>query len=207
MQGLVRFLGKQGRSIDALRIWNRIHKNHLNRGSLWKCADVQLTRIANQIRHMTMKEYLIETFLFNDGMNKNMLKKMNELTDKEGCVKYFSHLINSQNKWMARIVDDAIARTMSWWDPVYPFQKLEGKWNESLQIWIDYLQGKTDQELFDEVEFTGYDGGRWKARLIDIALQLNYHSIHHRAQMQMLVRQQGIEPDFIDYIGTKYKRV
>jgi uncharacterized damage-inducible protein DinB len=69
------------------------------------------------------------------------------------------------------------------------------------------LQDKTEEEIFAEVEFTGYDGGRWKARLIDIALQLNYHSIHHRAQMQMLIRQQGIEPDFIDYIGTKYKKL
>ena len=140
-------------------------------------------------------------------MNKNMLKKMNELADSEGCVKYFSHLINSQNKWMARIVQDENAPAMSWWDPVYAFDKLEGKWNESLHTWISYLQSKTEQEILEEVEFTGYDGGRWRARLLDIALQLNYHSIHHRAQMQMLIRQQGIEPDFIDYIGTKYNMV
>ncbi|MBP9221492.1 MAG: hypothetical protein KBF42_08910 [Chitinophagales bacterium] len=38
-------------------------------------------------------------------------------------------------------------------------------------------------------------------------LQLNYHSIHHRAQMQMLIRQQGLVPDFVDYIGTKYRPV
>jgi len=155
---------------------------------------------------MTMKEYLIETFFFNDGMNKNMLKKMNELADREGCVKYFSHLINSQNKWMARILQDENAPGMSWWDPVYAFDKLESKWNESLQTWISYLRSKTEQEIMEEVKFTGYDGGRWRARLLDIALQLNYHSIHHRAQMQVLIRQQGIEPDFIDYIGTKYKK-
>jgi len=43
--------------------------------------------------------------------------------------------------------------------------------------------------------------------LKDIALQLNYHSIHHRAQIQTIIRQQGMEPDFVDYIGTKYKRL
>jgi uncharacterized damage-inducible protein DinB len=43
--------------------------------------------------------------------------------------------------------------------------------------------------------------------LIDIALQLNYHAIHHRAQIQVLIRQQGLEPDFIDYIGTKYHKL
>jgi uncharacterized damage-inducible protein DinB len=154
-----------------------------------------------------MKEYLIETFLFNDSMNKNMLSKINELPDKEGCIKYFSHLINSQNKWMARILQDPKASAMSWWDPVYPFDQLENKWNESVQMWIDFLQNKSEEEIFEEIEFTGFDGAKWTAKLVDMALQLNYHSIHHRAQMQMLIRQQGIEPDFIDYIGTKYKRV
>jgi uncharacterized damage-inducible protein DinB len=136
-----------------------------------------------------------------------MLKKIKELPDKEGCIKFFSHLINSQNKWMARILQDTKAPEMSWWDPVYPIEQLEEKWNASLQIWIDFLQNKTEGEIFEEVEFTGYDGTKWEARLVDIALQLNYHSIHHRAQMQMLIRQQGLEPDFIDYIGTKYKRM
>jgi uncharacterized damage-inducible protein DinB len=156
---------------------------------------------------MLMKEYLIQTFLFNDGMNKNMLKKMRELHDNVGCIKFFSHLINSQNKWMARILQDAEAPGMSWWDPIYPFEQLDEEWNASLQTWLDFLRNKTEEEIFEEVEFTGYDGARWKAGLADIALQLNYHSVHHRAQMQMLIRQQGIEPDFIDYIGTKYKKI
>ncbi len=47
---------------------------------------------------MTMKEHLIETFLFNDYANKNMVKKINGLMDKTDCIKFFSHLINSQNK-------------------------------------------------------------------------------------------------------------
>jgi uncharacterized damage-inducible protein DinB len=156
---------------------------------------------------MLMREYLIDTFFFNDGANKNMLKKINELPGKESCIKFFSHLINSQNKWMARILQDSDAIEMSWWDPVYSLEELEKKWDESLKTWINFLQNKTEEEIFEEVEFTGYDGGRWKTRLVDIALQLNYHSIHHRAQMQMKIREQGIEPDFIDYIGTKYQKI
>ena len=154
-----------------------------------------------------MKNYLIDTFLFNDQANKKMLKKMSELPDKAGCIKFFSHLINSQNKWMARILRDPEAPEMSWWDPVYPLDVLEEKWIESLTTWINFIKQKSQQEIFRDVEFTGYDGGKWKARLVDIALQLNYHSIHHRAQMQMLIRQQGLEPDFIDYIGTKYQKI
>ena len=86
-------------------------------------------------------------------------------------------------------------------------EELEARWERSLQAWLDFLQSKSEEELFHDVDFIGYDGTHFVALLKDIALQLNYHSIHHRAQMQMLIRQQGIEPDFIDYIGTKYRRV
>ena len=53
-------------------------------------------------------------------------------------------------------------------------------------------------------------GLRWERvlrRTQDIALQLNYHSIHHRAQIQSIIRKQGIEPDFVDYIGTVYRKL
>lgn len=156
---------------------------------------------------MLMQQHLIDSFLFNDFANKKMLGKIGGLPGKEGCVKFFSHIINSQNKWMARILRQNHAPQMSWWDPVYRLEQLEEKWNASLQMWINFLKNRSEEQIFSDVQFIGYDGTEWKARLVDIALQLNYHSIHHRAQMQMLIRQQGIEPDFIDYIGTKYHKI
>ncbi|HMQ63067.1 MAG TPA: DinB family protein [Flavilitoribacter sp.] len=156
---------------------------------------------------MFLKSYLIDTFRFNDRMNRQMLAKIAQLPAPGAAVRQFSHLINSQNKWLARILQDPDAPAMSWWDPVYPIGELAERWHKSLQTWLDFLDEKTDREIGEEVEFTGYDGTRWTAALSDIALQLNYHSIHHRAQMQVDIRNQGLEPDFIDYIGTKYRRV
>lgn len=156
---------------------------------------------------MEMKQYLLETFKFNDLTNKKLLEKINTLPEKEECIKHFSHLINSQNKWLARIIQYPQAPKMSWWDPPYPLENLEKEWNKSLQAWVAFLESKTEEEMFKEVMFTGFDGGTWSAQLKDIALQLNYHSIHHRAQIQMMIRKQGIEPDFVDYIGTVYKKL
>jgi uncharacterized damage-inducible protein DinB len=45
------------------------------------------------------------------------------------------------------------------------------------------------------------------AKLKDIALQLIFHSFHHRAQIQTLIRQEGKEPRFVDYIGDKYRKI
>ncbi len=154
-----------------------------------------------------MKDYLMDTFKFNDQANKKLLEKIKLLGNKEESIKLFSHLINCQYKWMARIVHDPGYEKMSWWEPIYEFDKLEEEWEKSLGIWLNYIQSNTDEELSNEVSFTGFDDSRWAATPKDIALQLNYHSIHHRAQIQTLIRQQGIEPDFIDYIGTKYRRL
>lgn len=156
---------------------------------------------------MQMKDYLIETFNYNDVTNKNLLSKINLLNDKKECVKLFSHLINCQYKWMARIIKDPNANIMSWWDPVYDYERLHEEWSKSLDLWISYIDSKTEEELSAETTFIGFDGATWAATPKDIALQLNYHSIHHRAQIQTMIRQQGIEPAFVDYIGTKYRRI
>ncbi|MEP6595250.1 MAG: DinB family protein [Ginsengibacter sp.] len=154
-----------------------------------------------------MKEYLIDTFSFNNVTNKKLLEKIKQLPDKREATRLFSHLINCQYKWMARIMQDPNVQKMDWWEPVYDLLQLEAEWDKSLKIWTDYINSKTDDELSTEVTFIGFDGGVYAATPKDIALQLNYHSIHHRAQIQTLIRQQGVEPDFVDYIGTKYRKV
>ncbi len=154
-----------------------------------------------------MKQYLIETFQYNDYANKLALAKIRELPEKDECIRFFSHLINSMNKWLARIEQTLGYEELDWWLPVYELDQIEPKWDECLKRWLDFIDSKTEEELSKEVEFYGFDGGDWAAVIKDIALQLNYHSIHHRAQIQYLIRQQGIEPDFVDYIGTKYRKL
>jgi len=156
---------------------------------------------------MEMRQYLIDTFQYNDRANRQTLEAIATLPEKESCVKFFSHMINSQKKWMARIIEYPNNPSMSWWDPVYTFEKLDEEWDSSINTWLRFLEEKTEADLNQEVLFVGYDGGTFAAKLKDIALQLNYHNIHHRAQMQALIRAQGFEAPFVDYIGTVYRKV
>ena len=153
-----------------------------------------------------MKKYLLDTFLFNDATNKKLLGKIRLLDNKTECGRLFSHLINCQYKWMARLVGDPKADEMSWWDPVYTFDELEQEWTKSIALWIAYLTARTEDELSAELNFIGFDGGQYAVSLQDIALQLNYHSFHHRGQIQTLIRQQGLVPDTLDYIRTKSRK-
>jgi uncharacterized damage-inducible protein DinB len=155
---------------------------------------------------MEMKEYLLEGFGFNDQANRKMIKKLAGLPQPGEGIRYMSHLINSQYRWMARVTQSPDAQKMSWWDPLYAYDRLEAEWLASLQPWLDLIGKKSETQLAEEISFVGFDGARWSALFLDIAIQLIYHSVHHRAQIQLIFRSQGLEPDFIDYIGTKYRR-
>src|SRR5687768_11248575 len=106
---------------------------------------------------MEMKQYLIDSFRYNDHANKLALRKMRELAAPEECVKFFSHLINSMNKWLGRIQkwgedvaipssvglpDDHVSsyKELEWWLPVYEMDELELKWDECLDRWMEFLE-------------------------------------------------------------------
>jgi uncharacterized damage-inducible protein DinB len=156
---------------------------------------------------MEFRQYLLDAFRFNDGANRKIIRKIGVLPDPAEGIRYMSHLINSQNKWMARIRQDPGLKKMSWWEPLYPLEELEPQWSGSLTPWLEYIAALPEKDLHEEITYTGNDNGRWAARPADIALQLIYHSIHHRAQIQKIIRNQGVEPDFIDYIGTKFRKL
>jgi uncharacterized damage-inducible protein DinB len=155
---------------------------------------------------MEMSKYLIDFFYFNDNANRKLLSKIMLLPDKTPCIKLFSHLINCQYKWIARILKQPDAEAMSWWEAVYLLENLDGEWDKSFEPWPKYLSGLAEDDFLNELTFTWFDNEWWRATLQDIILQLNYHSIHHRAQMQMIIRQQGLTPDPLDYILTRYKK-
>ena len=62
---------------------------------------------------MEMKQHIIDTFNFNSGANLKMLEKIKELPDKTEAMRFFSHIINCQYKWMARIMHDSKGQEMS----------------------------------------------------------------------------------------------
>ncbi len=148
-----------------------------------------------------MKQYLVDTFRYNDWANRQVLKLIRRMPQPDQAIRLFSHLITSQNKWMARIDRDPNESQMAWFESPFPLDGLEERWEQSLGVWLRFLGPATDDELLQDIHYTAADGKPYSSLIRDIALQLNYHSIHHRAQISLLAREQNLEPPFIDYIG------
>lgn len=156
---------------------------------------------------MEMKAHLIALFQYQDYANRKMLSKISEMPDPDESIRLVSHLIHSQDKWLARLNREPDANVREWFGPSYAMDVIEAEWARSVKAWTDYLGSKTEEEVLAPVQWIGYDGATWEAQLCDLALQLNFHGVHHRAQIQTLVRTQGLEPDFVDYIGMRYRRI
>jgi uncharacterized damage-inducible protein DinB len=153
-----------------------------------------------------MKQYILDLFRYTDYANKKLLEVIKQLPDNSEAVKLFSHLITAQNKWLNRITRETDDSKLTWSGPVFPIEDLEEKWNESVERWLELIEEESD--LDKNIIFSRpADGKKMQVRLIDIALQLNYHAIHHRAQINTLISKQGLVPPPTDYILTVLKEV
>lgn len=155
-----------------------------------------------------MKQHLIDSFKYNDWANINLLEAIKQLPDNEKSVKLFNHLIHAQDKWYNRITNQVEDSSIAWMGSSFALDELELKWKESIQKWIKLIDEKNEIDLQQDVFFSrASDGKQMGIKLTDLCLQLNYHSIHHRAQINTLISQQGLRVPATDYIFTKLKEI
>ena len=156
---------------------------------------------------MQLNTYLKGLFAFNCTANLQLMEKVGGMPDQAEAIRLLSHLVNCQIKWLARIRQEPGAAALDWWQPLYTLAELPGKWKDSCDVWMDFLDHHDDSFLGAEVVYEGWEGRPLAATPQDMAQQLIFHSVHHRAQIQTMLREQGIEPDFVDYIGTRTRAV
>lgn len=155
-----------------------------------------------------MKKYILNFFSYNDWANRKLTGAIQQLPEKEESVKLFSHLITTQDKWMNRITKKAEDKTLHWFDLAFPVENLEAEWSRSVNEWTGFIENLPEEELENDVVFIrAGDGKKIGVKIIDLALQLNYHSIHHRAQINKLISGQGMKPPATDYIYTALREV
>jgi len=153
-----------------------------------------------------MKPYLIDFFNYNDWAFRKLLVPVMELPEPDEAVKLFSHLITSHHKWYNRVTNEIDDKSLNWFGPEFQLDQLESAWKECLNKWVALLNRIPESDLDNEIVFKRpSDGKGMVVRLRDIILQLNYHSIHHRAQISRIIRQQGITPPPTDYIFSVLK--
>lgn len=147
-----------------------------------------------------MKAFFNQLFDYNFYCNKKIIEECSRIQGiPEKSLQLFSHLLNSHHIWNCRITG---------MDTVYGIWQLQpqDRWAE-----IHYENQRNSFEItthtadFDKrIDYENSEGRLFTNTVKDILFHIINHSTHHRAQISMDFRQQGLEPIPMDFI--KYKR-
>ncbi len=146
-----------------------------------------------------MKALFNQLFDYNFYCNKKLIEQCaNMETVPEKCIKLFSHILNAHHIWNNRIVGK-------------PSEY--GVWQEHVvESWgdIHYENQRTTFEIItntddfnNRIDYENSKGRMFANELKDILFHIVNHSTHHRGQILMDYRQNGIEPEPLDYIFYK----
>jgi uncharacterized damage-inducible protein DinB len=129
----------------------------------------------------------------------DLILEHDQFDGRETTISYISHIINTQKVWFSRAVDLSADRDLDFW-MVYDVSDLKYKTKKAGQKWID-LVGDHDVRLDKVIQYKNSKGEEYFNALWQICNHIVTHGQHHRAQIQLLLRQAGIEPPNLDFIN------
>ncbi|MBS1680826.1 MAG: DinB family protein [Bacteroidetes bacterium] len=146
-----------------------------------------------------MKKYFLKLFQYNAWANRQVLFALN----KQNVVnkKIFSlmgHVAAAEMLWLHRVKSLPKPDVKLW--STYTLSELEEMFNNIDRQWLEFIEAT---EVFDrELNYTNYAGDPFTNNMESIIIHTANHASYHRAQVALLLRQNGFEPvntDFITY--------
>lgn len=147
------------------------------------------------------RQYLQKLLIFDLWCTRkltDLLRENNDFASRQACIAFLSHIINAQRIWFDRVLDLKISTNDLWHN--FKVRDLKPEAKEIHQMWIDLI-GDHDMDLNAAIVYQNSRGVTFKNRFVDICNHLILHGQHHRAQINLLLRQSGIEPPATDYIN------
>jgi uncharacterized damage-inducible protein DinB len=146
-----------------------------------------------------MKRYFLKLYQYNAWANKRVLDCLNrQKIDDEKILTLMGHVVAAQFLWLHRIKGLPPPEVKLW--GTYSLDQVTNLAHRAGREWLDFV-GSTE-DFNREMTYKNYVGEDYTNNVEMIMIHLVNHSSYHRAQIAMLLRQNGLEPintDFITY--------
>ncbi|MBC6997384.1 DinB family protein [Cytophaga sp. FL35] len=146
-----------------------------------------------------MKTFFNQLFDYNFFCNKKLIAYCNELDSVPVKSKeLFSHVLNAHHIWNARLREEKSAFNVfdihepNTWEEIH---------YENQRATFD-ITSHTDN-FEKRISYESSEGRLFANTIQDVLFHIINHSAHHRGQILMDLRQNGIEPLALDYIFYK----
>lgn len=147
-----------------------------------------------------MDVFFNHLFDYNFYCNKKLIEECSRLDDTpEKSIELFSHILNAHHLWNTRIL--AKPKEYGIWQ-VHPIANWEDIHYENQRSSFEIVTNTNDIEK--RIDYENTEGRLFTNTLREMLFQIINHSTHHRAQIAMDFRANGLEPINMDY--AFYKR-
>lgn len=109
-----------------------------------------------------------------------------------------AHVLGSEENWLARLESRAASVR------IWPDETLSGLMQLALDVQVGfarYLDTLTEADLHRVVSYTNSAGIHFETSVRDILHHVFLHAQYHRGKVNLLLRQAGLAPAPVDYIG------
>lgn len=145
-----------------------------------------------------MKEFFKDIFEYHNHFNQKLAEQLteneNEITSR--TIPLFSHSINAQQIWNARILNKSQFRVHE----LHSLEECKGIDNDNFKNAIKILN---ERELDELISYCNSKGEEFKNSIQQILFHVANHFTHHKGQIISDLRQNGISPIVTDYIFYK----
>src|SRR6267142_4398557 len=144
-----------------------------------------------------MKKYFLKLYQFNAWANQRVMKTLaDQQVNHEKIISLMGHIAAAEMLRLHRVKGLPKPDVKLW--SAYSREELSAMLKKADADWLDYIQST---ESFDrELNYTNYTGDPFTNNVEAIMIHTANHASYHRAQVAMLLRQHGFEPDNTDFI-------
>lgn len=144
-----------------------------------------------------LENHLNDQFTYNHYANGQFIEQLEASPESvpKRVHELFGHILNAHGIWLARIAGKQDQAPLPW-DDVAPDKYSE--LNEVMLLATQKLlhEGNMDRAII----YRSTSGTEYSNTVKEILSHVILHSMHHRAQVALLLRQQAIDPPASDYI-------
>lgn len=145
-----------------------------------------------------MKEFFKDIFEYHNHFNQKLIEQLifyeSELPER--TLPLFSHSINAQQIWNARIMEEEKL-------DVYQVHKLEECKRIDNKNYQQTLKILNERDLDELIKYKNSKGTEFNNSIKQILFHVANHFSHHKGQIISDLRQSGIDPIVTDYIFYK----
>lgn len=149
---------------------------------------------------MQTLESLGQLVAFNEWANRRMiasLRAFDKPSDK--ALRALSHLLIAEKEWMMRLRNNEDSTGFDFWKS-QSLDECEALANEMAKAYADLVAGLSEEKLAQVARYKNSRGIEYQTTFRDILTHVLFHSMAHRGQLQMVLRADGGDPLWSDYI-------